>query len=188
VRRALLVVLAGLVALAGTGTASASARAAERPRARAAVVGGGDVRPGEFPWMVALNVGCGGTLVAPDRVLTAAHCVQDQRVSGLRVYVGARLRAAGTLRYDGRSAPVADIAIHPGYRSLSGGAPFDDVALVQLAEPVAGVPVVPLAAAATTACSAGRAPARPSSAGGSPRPGTARAASLAACARGRCAS
>ncbi len=147
-RRGLLAVAAALVALAAAGTAAA---AAEPPRARAAVVGGGDVRPGQFPWMVALNVGCGGTLVAPDRVLTAAHCVQDQRVSGLRVYVGARRRAAGTLRYDGRSAPVADIAIHPGYRSLSGGAPFDDVALVQLAEPVAGVPVVPLAAAADDA-------------------------------------
>src|SRR3712207_1000322 len=46
-----------------------------------AVVGGSTVAAGEYPWQVALLMAtpggtslCGGTLIAPDRVLTAAHC------------------------------------------------------------------------------------------------------------------
>jgi secreted trypsin-like serine protease len=39
------------------------------------VVGGGLAAQGRFPWTVRLSMGCGGTLTAPDVVLTAAHCV-----------------------------------------------------------------------------------------------------------------
>jgi secreted trypsin-like serine protease len=40
-----------------------------------AVVGGTDAALGEFPWMARLSMGCGGAVVAPRVVLTAAHCV-----------------------------------------------------------------------------------------------------------------
>ena len=40
------------------------------------VVGGTDAALGEFPWMVRLSMGCGGAVVAPRVVLTAAHCVR----------------------------------------------------------------------------------------------------------------
>lgn len=43
------------------------------------IAGGGDALPGEFPWGVALfNRGrqfCGGSLIGPNHILTAAHCV-----------------------------------------------------------------------------------------------------------------
>lgn len=39
------------------------------------VVGGTRAAVGEFPWMVRLSVGCGGSMVTPRVVLTAAHCI-----------------------------------------------------------------------------------------------------------------
>jgi Trypsin len=52
-------VLAGLVAVAGAAPASA-------------VVGGQPVDAASVPWFGSIS-GCGGVLVAPDRVATAAH-------------------------------------------------------------------------------------------------------------------
>lgn len=115
------------------------------PTARGAVVGGTAASSGQFPWMVALSRGCGGTLIAPDRVLTAGHCVEDLRIADLRLYVGATRRRRGGYRYDGLPVRAIDVASHPRYRSLESGGPVNDVAIIRLAEPVAGAPVVPLA-------------------------------------------
>ncbi|GGJ81177.1 trypsin [Pilimelia anulata] len=38
------------------------------------IVGGKPATQGQFPWMVRLSMGCGGTLVSPDIVISAAHC------------------------------------------------------------------------------------------------------------------
>ena len=121
------------------------AAAGDGPRARSAVVGGGEVQGGAYPWMVALSRGCGATLIAPDRVLTAGHCVEELRTADLRVYVGARRRTRGTLRYDGRPVRAADVASHPRYRGIGRGGPTADAAVIRLAEPVTDVPTVTLA-------------------------------------------
>ncbi len=50
-----------------------------------AIVGGGNASDGEYPWTAAIFTGqtprdgqfCGGTLVAPDVVVTAAHCTDE---------------------------------------------------------------------------------------------------------------
>jgi secreted trypsin-like serine protease len=141
-RAAGLAIAAAAVLAAAPG---AAAPAAAAPTARAAVVGGGIAPAGAYPWIVAMSRGCGGSLIAPDRILTAAHCVEDLRVDSLRLYVGARRRARGSLRYDGLSVRAVDVASHPGYRSLQGGGPANDVAVLRLAEPVDGVEPVALA-------------------------------------------
>jgi len=113
---------------ATAGTALAIACFAAWPSVANGVVGGHRVARTAFPWFV--DVGCGGVLVAPDRVLTAAHCVPN--ASEL-----ARARLT-----DGRRRTVSGAALHPGFvrERLAGtqnpeGNDFD-VALLLLSRPV----------------------------------------------------
>jgi trypsin len=137
--------IAAVATLVALLCAAAAQPASATPKAHQAVVGGGAVAAGQYPWIVATSLGCGGSLIAPDRVLTAGHCVEDLRAETVRLYIGARRRSRGALRYDGLPVRAADVATHPGYRSLEGGGPANDVAILRLAEPVEGVAPVALA-------------------------------------------
>ncbi|KAK4304697.1 hypothetical protein Pmani_023369 [Petrolisthes manimaculis] len=57
------------------------------------IVGGEEVKKGELPWQVSLQFSghhfCGGTLVADNLVLTAAHCTKDIDFRSVRVVTGA---------------------------------------------------------------------------------------------------
>jgi len=104
------------------------------------IVGGEQASEGQYPFMASLQDGdfhfCGGSVVAPQWVLTAAHCVVDAQPSDQDVVVG-KTNLAGP---GGQRVDVAEIHVHPGY---DGAGP--DAALLKLATPVS----VPSIATAT---------------------------------------
>jgi len=120
--------------------AAASARVPDSTR----VVGGTTVTgvdPAPYPFMAALvfkaapndRAGqfCGGSLIAHDRVLTAAHCALGFEPADIVVVVGRkRLTAAG-----GQRVGVSGFAVDPSYDPDAG---TNDAALVFLSSPVGG--------------------------------------------------
>ena len=146
----LLTVLAmGTLVAAVTPTTAETARRRDR-QAKTEVVSGSDVSDGAFPFVVALGtvsgsggidtVYCGGSLIAPSSVLTAAHCVRGEQAGEVAVIVGQT--AFGTSQGVQRS--VAAIAIHPGYSSRTG---INDVAVLTLDQAVDGITPIALVGA-----------------------------------------
>jgi trypsin len=94
--------LAAAIAMPSVAGAEHGAPRALRPHgAHVAVIGGRSAEPGTFPWMAYVldfrgsEVGqCSGTVVAPDLVLTAAHCAENTQTgvvneaSGYQVTTG----------------------------------------------------------------------------------------------------
>jgi hypothetical protein len=122
------------------------------PATAGAIFHGTPVAPGDAPWSAALtargHLSCGGALIARDRVLTAAHCVQG--VDPARVHLrlgGGRWQQGRELAWRGAVFPIT-------YRALPAPAApddpmragaIDDIAVLLLRRPVTGVAPLPLA-------------------------------------------
>jgi secreted trypsin-like serine protease len=115
------------------GLATAPAAAAQPPSAD--VVGGTRAAQGEFPWMVKLSMGCGGSLLTNQVVLTAAHCVSR---TGSNTSITATM---GVVDLQGSGA----ITRRSTYVHRSPTYPSGDWALIKLASPVTGIPLLPIA-------------------------------------------
>lgn len=104
------------------------------------IVGGREAEPGEWPWQVALiNAGgdpysdqfCGGSLISPLWVVTAAHCADSTQPDELQVLAGIHNLVdtdPGFVRLN-----VARIIIHPEYGQLNQH--DSDIALLELTTP-----------------------------------------------------
>ena len=96
------------------------------------IVGGSVSTPYSLPWQVGLvrpgedRTGCGGTLIGPNHVLTAAHCMG----SAFEVIVGEHNITA---KEDGTRHKICEATSHPQYNAYTTNYDF---AIVRLSEPV----------------------------------------------------
>lgn len=117
------------------------------------------VSASEYPWQVALRISangkawrCGGILISPIYVLTAAHCLDAADVSdrskikrvrsaNIELFHGSREYARGSLY---PADPAWGPLINPGWK-LNAAAPFaGDAALIRLVQPILGPTVAPI--------------------------------------------
>ena len=132
-------VLAGALLLATAGSVSAST---DKPF----VVGGTLASVSEAPWAVALTntqaAGpngrwCGAVLVAPDKLVTAAHCM----IKPLSTYLAVQGRAELSDDSTGQVSGISRAWVDPGYSADTGR---NDFAVLTLAKPFTGVQVIGL--------------------------------------------
>uniref|UniRef100_A0A8D0HAB8 Transmembrane serine protease 2 n=1 Tax=Sphenodon punctatus TaxID=8508 RepID=A0A8D0HAB8_SPHPU len=106
----------------------------ENPRNR--IVGGRRASKGEWPWQVSLHIQrthvCGGTIITPEWIVTAAHCVEGKHSDPFywRVYAG--ILTWSEIGFQAGYA-VHKIISHPNYDTESKN---NDVALMKLQRPL----------------------------------------------------
>ena len=110
----------------------------QQPPPTGKVVGGEPASTDDFPWVVYLtdssgNQFCGGTLAAPNKVVTAAHCVTGGP-SAMTVVAG----RDDKLSNDGEQARVSGTWVHPDYQQATSGS---DVAVLTLGRDLPQTPL-----------------------------------------------
>ena len=103
------------------------------------VIGGTDAKKGDWPWQVGMYSSgsfiCGGTLIAPNWILTASHCVVSGRsvgsASSFEIVVGDLHRSVNDTTEQKHQVEL--VIAHPNY---DGSSINNDIALMKLRTPV----------------------------------------------------
>jgi len=148
--------ITGTLGLLAGVTAFAQQPPPSAPAVHPFIVGGRPAEANEVPWQVALVQGsgsslfqfCGGSLVAPNWVLTAAHCVDNAMVAKdpkrLSVIAG-----TNDYRSGGTRSEVEKVIVNPKWGQT--GTQYDfDATLLKLKTPVTVVAPIKIATASGT--------------------------------------
>ncbi|MEU2158350.1 serine protease [Streptomyces sp. NPDC019396] len=153
-----------IAAVAPAAHAGQQKPASGEPKPGARIIGGTEVSNDAYPFMAALlskgsgsalkRQFCGGSLISPDVIMTAAHCVTGMEAKDLQVVVGRTTLSnskQGQVRNARPSTGEGDpggIVVHPRY--LKGKEAYD-IAFVQLDKPVKGIVPIKLPTLGTDA-------------------------------------
>ncbi|KAB0803179.1 hypothetical protein PPYR_00149 [Photinus pyralis] len=121
-----------LLLTAVTLAAGAKLQNATPPRLDGKIVGGKPVKIEDYPYQVSLQYYgshiCGGSIIGPNKVLTAAHCTSGSSASSLSIRHSSTYKGS-----EGVVIKVASIAQNPAYNPSTIS---DDVTVLTLAEPI----------------------------------------------------
>ncbi len=128
-------------------------------RTRPLIIGGEAASASDYPSTVAITTVhgdpfCSGTLIGPNLVVTAAHCVDRRALDDIRVVYGYEVPSESSV--DDRLIPSL-IQVHPAYDPLAstdayGLGELNDIAAIVLENPIPGgivAPILPLGAVDT---------------------------------------
>ncbi|XP_015745070.2 prostasin-like [Python bivittatus] len=132
-----ILLVVGLLQLAKLQDAADSGAGCRKSLHSARIVGGQPASEGSWPWQAGLSffnmTFCGGTLIAKQWVLTAAHCFIwiPAEIEGLTVELGVHqlMNPSNNSEKNG----IKQIIVHPNYKAND---TQNDIALVELSAPV----------------------------------------------------